>query len=369
NYARALEPLRVAGAIRGIRIRDELTGEEYELRSRAVINAAGPWVDEWVEPAPRRPLFCASKAFNLVARRLPFADAVGFSVPRRQYNGAGVLDKGTNTYFVIPWNGRSLIGTRHIRCEPAARASAVSAQEVQEFLNDLNQGLAEHRVAASDITGVFSGLLPEREDTIGDEVVLGKTARVVDHGVDDRIQGLYSIVGIKWTTARAVAERAVKMAGEYLHRLPASAVPRLNGYHALASTALAPTTASRASSAGLDAASLSHLEEMYGPNFDAVLELIEGAPALRARIVPDMPVMAAQIVHAVRAEMAYGLTDVVRRRTPLYLSDALDDQTLGTCAGVMERELGWSAADTASQLSDAKVQLRVFRGQTAAPTP
>ncbi|HEV7715164.1 MAG TPA: FAD-dependent oxidoreductase, partial [Steroidobacteraceae bacterium] len=47
NYARALEPLRVAGAIRGIRIRDELTGEEYELRSRAVINAAGPWVDEW----------------------------------------------------------------------------------------------------------------------------------------------------------------------------------------------------------------------------------------------------------------------------------------------------------------------------------
>ncbi len=194
NYTRAVEIRRDSIGASGVRVRDEPSGREHLLRTRTIINAAGPWVDEWLQasrlaPGPRH--YAASKAFNLLTRPLPFVDAIALPC--------------SSTYFAIPWNGRTLIGTRHLRCPHDSTTPNVTADEVQAFLADINTVLGKHRITPSDVLGVFSGLLPERERNKGKDVALLKTARVVDHGVDDGMPGLYSIVGIKWTTARAVA--------------------------------------------------------------------------------------------------------------------------------------------------------------------
>ena len=321
NYAPALALRTGPDGIRGVLVRDEISDREFELNARVVINAAGPWVDEWVAAStvrsrPRE--FMASKAFNLLARPLPFADAVGLPC--------------SGTYFAIPWNGYTLIGTRHLRCKPTATTSAVTAEEVQAFLRDVNGALGKHRIADSDVTGVFSGLLPERRNNRGRDVALVKSARVIDHGTRDRLPGLYSIVGIKWTTARAVAERAVKMACARLGRSPGSAPDRpLN-------------------------------LQTKGADTPAVRELIREDAALGERVVPDLSVVKAQVVHAARSEMAFRLWDVVRRRVPLYLSEALDSQSLNLCAALMGRELGWNALETSRQLEHTVSQLLAFRG-------
>ncbi len=352
NYVRMLELRRHPGGVHGVRVRDELGDVEYELRARVVINAAGPAVDETLTAHGHRPpprLFTASRAFNLLTRPLPFADAVALSCARLERDG-GILDKGTNTYFVIPWNGRSLIGTRHLRCEPSARTCAIEPEEVQAFLRDINGALGKHRVAAADVTGIFCGLLPE-EAHGGSEVALSKTARVIDHGVEDDLPGVYSIVGIKWTTARAVAERAVTMACK---RLGTSAAPA-----AVRTLSLFP----RATDARPRVAPecLQHLVEMYGANASAVQGLIAVNPALSERVVSDLPVTQAQIVYATRSEMACRLWDVVRRRAPLYLSDELGERGLATCAALMQRELGWSRLETSRQIEATAAQWRAFR--------
>jgi glycerol-3-phosphate dehydrogenase len=313
NYVRALRPLAEGTNICGARIRDELTGREMDLQARLIINAAGPWVEDWlgIETPRETPVFRASKAFNLLVRNLPFRDAL-------------CLTAHHNSYFIMPWNGYSLLGTRHLRCDPATRTAVVSREEVLEFLADLNPLLGEHRLDGADVHGIFSGLVPETAALPGQNVALERTAQIIDHKAQG-LEGLLSIVGVKWTTARAVGERVARQACRRLGR-----------------TEQSPPGKRR-------------LDTCSPPITEADL-------TLSARVVPDQPVTFAQIVQAVRHEMAMRLSDVVRRRTLLYLSTALDRSVLASCAAVMSRELRWSRRDLAAEVDSAEADLASFRG-------
>ena len=338
NYVRAVRLVVDDGRVCGLGVRDELTGRELELRARFVINAAGPWVDEWLRELsrpPRAPMFHASKAFNLLTRPLLFRDALGLSVASRRRS---ITSSGRpQTYFIVPWHGYSLVGTRHLRCDHSVRSVRISREEVLEFLVDLNGFLGEHRLAGTDVAGVFAGLLPEEADNVGPEVALQRASRVIDHSAEG-VSGLLSIVGVKWTTARAAAERAVGLVCKQLSKSTRS--PTVRG---IPSIAPAPAAGHDAwERPDLDPRVLIQLEESYGPARDSVLALMREDATLTARVVPDLPVVMGQVLQAARAEMAMRLSDVIRRRTPLYLSAALDRSALSACAGVMMRELRWS---------------------------
>jgi glycerol-3-phosphate dehydrogenase len=262
---------------------------------------------------------------------------------------------GPQTYFIIPWNGRSLVGTRHLRCDHAARSARVTREEVLEFLTDLNQVLGEQRLSGADVSGVFAGLLPEQGGNPGPGVALQKSPQVIDHAADG-IHGLLSIVGVKWTTARALGERAARAACRCLGRSSDQPLHRLW-------TSTAPY-ADRPLHGGLqlnpDVAA--HLWESYGPERDAVLALLAADATLTTRIVPDLPVVLAEVVHAARTEMAVQLSDVVRRRTPLYLSEALDRSALNACASVLARELHWSRREIGLQIDAVEAEMAAFYG-------
>ena len=351
NYVRATGLLARHSRIRGVHARDELSGREMELRARFVINAAGPWVEDWLPAGagrPKAPMFRASRAFNLLTRPLPFADGVGLTV-----RAHGRTD---TTYFILPWNGYSLIGTRHLRCDPSTRSPGILREEVLEFVNDLNTVLGQHRLTASDVYGVFAGLLPEEGDNSGDEVALERDPQVIDHEPAG-LRGLLSLVGVKWTIAPAVAAHAVRMAcrqlglAEEIVKHPRKLAPKASSVFA-APQGVPP----------LDRAVMAHLEQCYGAAHRHVLALAAAEPALGARVVADLPVVLAQVAYAARAEMAVRLADVVMRRTPLYLSRALDRPALTACAATLARELRWSTKETGAQVDEAARELAAFRG-------
>jgi len=362
NYVRAVRLAVDGGDVCGLHARDELTGRELELSARFVINAAGPWVDEWLRgPSrqPRTPMFHASKAFNLLTRPLPFRDALGLSVPALGRNDTP--GGRPRTYFVIPWNGHSLVGTRHLRCDHSARSVRISREEVLEFLADLNRLLGEHRLAGTDVVGVFAGLVPEEADNAGPAVALERAPQVIDHRTEG-VRGLVSIVGVKWTTARAAAERAVQFVCKQLPRSTYS--PTVRG---IPSIAPAPAAGHDPwERPDLDPGVLIHLEESYGRARDSVLVLMREDATLTARVVPDLPVVMGQVLQAARAEMAMCLIDVIRRRTPLYLSAALDRSVLSACAGVMARELRWTRREIGAQIEEVEADIATFRGPLTA---
>jgi glycerol-3-phosphate dehydrogenase len=354
NYVRATGLLAHRSRIRGVHARDELSGRELELRGRFVINTAGPWVEDWLPAGagrPEAPMFRASRAFNLLTRALPFTDGVGLTV-----RAHGTTD---TTYFILPWNGYSLIGTRHLRCDPSNRSPEVMREDVLAFVRDLNTVLGRHRLAGTDVHGVFAGLLPEAEENTGPEVALERDPQVIDHEPAG-LRGLISVVGVKWTIAPAVAARAVKLAcrqlgaGDELSRRPRKLAP-------MASSIVAGPRGVPP----LDAAVVSHLERCYGAAHRHLLSLMAAEPALATRVVADLPVVLAQIAYAARAEMAVRLADVVMRRTPLYLSAALDRAALSACAATLARELRWSTKESGAQLDETARQLAAFRGPLA----
>jgi glycerol-3-phosphate dehydrogenase len=351
NYVRATGVLARQSRIRGVHARDELSGAEMEVRARTVINAAGPWVEDWLPAGAGRPgvpMFRASRAFNLLTRALPFEDGLGLRVRTPRGNFA--------TYFILPWNQHSLIGTRHLRCDLATRSGDVTRDEVLAFLTDLNTALGSHRLRGADVRGVFSGLLPEEAGNGGTEVALERDPQVIDHEPAG-LTGLISIVGVKWTIAPAVAKHAVRLACRQLG-LRDEPAPRARR---LAPRASAFFAAPRAVSM-LDAATLAHLEQCYGAAHRHLLALIAAEPALGAPIVPDLPIVLAQIAYAGRAEMAVRLTDAIMRRTPLYLSRALDRSALTACAATLARELRWSSRETGAQVDEAARELAAFHG-------
>jgi glycerol-3-phosphate dehydrogenase len=179
---------------------------------------------------------------------------------------------------------------------------------------------------------------------------------VIDHDPAG-LRGLVSVVGVKWTIAPAVAQQAVRIACRQLgadaqaRRRPRKLAPMTSAFFA-GPRAIPP----------LDRTLLAHLEQCYGAAHRHVLALMAAEPALATQIVPDLPVVLAQVAYAARAEMAARLTDVVMRRTQLYLSLALDRTALTACAATLARELRWSTKETGAQVDEATRQLAAFRG-------
>jgi glycerol-3-phosphate dehydrogenase len=154
---------------------------------------------------------------------------------------------------------------------------------------------------------------------------------IADH-VEQGFRGLFSLVGVKWTTARALGERAAGLACQTLGRSEQSLKERV----------LNPSS----------------------------VPASVGDPSLAARVVPDLPVVLGQVAHAAREEMAMRLWDVIRRRTPLYLSTGLDRSALAACASVMARELRWSRREIAAEIEATETALTAFRGPLrVAPRP
>ena len=168
------------------------SGERLAVRARVVLNAAGPGIPGLLKRAgiekPRVPLL---RAWNLVLRR---AVAPGLAV--------GALSKG-RYFFVVPWRDQSIVGTDY---EAADRPG--DPDRVQRFFGDVQAAFPWAGLLPEDVALVHVGLVPGERDASG----LWSRSLVVDHESESGAPGLISMLGAKFTTARAVAEKALDRA-------------------------------------------------------------------------------------------------------------------------------------------------------------
>ena len=200
NYVEAGRLATADGRVRGVLAVDRETGDRYEYRAPVVVNCAGPLSGEVAARLDREvpQLFRPSLAFNLLLDREPLSEAALAVAPRRA---------GARTYFMYPWRGRVLAGTYHAPWFGGARAVEPTADQVGDFLSDLSFAVPGWDLRRGDVLHTFSGLLPaavEGTDRLAVREVLH------DHGAAGGPVGLYSMSGVKFTTARAVAEKTLR---------------------------------------------------------------------------------------------------------------------------------------------------------------
>jgi len=331
NYTEACTSLRDGTRVTGARVRDVLTGQEFDVRARITLNVAGAAAGRMMKTFGVAHPFPLIKAMNLVTRRPMDGPALASST-----NDGRML-------FVVPWEGRAVAGTSHAQTTCGPEDSGVTSQELESFVDEVNQAFPALRLDASDITLVHRGVVPAVRNRRG-ELGLEGHSRIRDHA-HDGVEGAVSLVGVKYTTGRGVAAEAVDVVMRRLGRRASARtgevpLPGGNGPDVEAMV----DELRRVAPPGMGDDVARQLVTTYGSEYRSILSLVAQSPTLARRVAPGVAVIRAQVVHALRAEMACTLTDVVTRRVPLGAAGHPGRVVAEGCIAVMAEERVWSQA-------------------------
>ena len=349
NYVEATGFLREGNRIRGITAKDRIGQNDLEIRGRAVLNAAGPWVDRMLqdlEDASRLRFFHFSKAMNLVTRPIVKDVAVGVTSTRNQ------------VLFAIPWRGVSMIGTTHAAYDGEPDDLEATEADIQELLDQVNSGYPAAKLRREDVRLVHRGLLPMVPQDGNNGVApvrLVKQYRIHDHRREG-VEGLVSMVGVKYTTARDVAEKAITRVFQVLGKNPppsrTASTPVYGGAIDSFSDFLEQEV--RQKPHGLDDEVVRHLAYTYGSAYRQILAYIDEDPAWARPVKEGAQVLRAEVIHAIRQEQAIDLANVMLRRTELGSAGHPGGECLKSCATLMAGELNWDDARTSSEIDQVE---------------
>lgn len=320
NHAAVARILTAGGRVTGVAVRSP-SGGECAIPARAVLNAAGPWADAVRslagEPA-EQPLLDLTRGTHIV---------VPAEEPLPRYALISTARSDGRVFFIIPQRDSYLIGTTDVRHEGDPGSVRPTPEEV-EYLVAEAQALAPGLgVTRERVAYAYAGLRPLRRSGKGPEGAISRRHELVDHGRLGGVQGLYSATGGKLSTYRALGR-------ELLQRLGVRPAPEP------APTAAAP------------AAEAPHPRLLqYGRRLADVLAA--GREALCSRC----GLLAGEVRHAVRAELAVTLSDVLLRRTGAAWSADRAEGCAPAAAAVMAEELGWDAAERERQLAAFRADL------------
>jgi glycerol-3-phosphate dehydrogenase len=331
NYVEAGEPLREHGGIAGMTCRDLLTGAPFEVRARLTINAAGAYAGEMMRRFGARDELLLLKAINLVTSR-PASD-IAMAAPTRD----------GRMLTLTPWRGLALVGTGQSTAFAQPSDLPVTGAEVDAFIGEANEAFPALRLAREEITLVHRGIVPAARGAGGRPELLG-APRIIDHAAAG-IPGAMTVIGVKYTTARGVAARAITAASRRLGKGssgPRPATGPLPGAGIADHEALAIETA-RAVGLELAPPIIRHLTAVYGDRCAAIIRLMAERSDWRMPLVPGQPGVGAEVVYVIRDEMACTLADIAIRRTERGAAGHPGAALLSQMAAIAAEELGWDA--------------------------
>ncbi len=347
TYLRADTAIVDAGRVTGLGVVDVApqpgappVERTFDISARLVVNATGPQGDrvaaQLLGAGLPRLVPALSLGLNLVTRSLDLTAAIGGMARGR-------------LFFAAPWRGVTIAGTSHEPYDGDTDGPVVPAADVDTFLCDFNTAFPRAGLTRADIRLVHRGLLPTAAVVHG-EVRLLKTSVIRDHAEDGR-PGLVSVVGTRYTTARHTAQLAVDRVFAALDR---PSPPCATATTPIAGGDVGDLAAFLAAAGRpddrLDGEAGGRLARLYGSEHEAVRQLVANGP-LREPLSATCPTIGAEIVYAMREEMALTLADAVLRRTEAGVTGHPGRPALERAAALMAFELGWPTAHTETEIA------------------
>lgn len=375
NYARVTKLLKdpASGRVIGAKVRDVVDGEtrssgggEFEVRAKCVLNATGPFSDgvRSMSDATRAPIVTPAGGTHVTLPAYFAPKDQGLIVPKT---------KDGRVVFMLPWLGGVIAGTTDALAPVTLRPRA-TAEEVDFILDALAPYLSVP-ATREDVRSAWSGIRP----LAADPSQSGTENVSRDHVVVDEGDGMVTVSGGKWTTYRLMAEHAVdaalKLAGEEC-RAKAGPCDTDNvgviGAHGYGRDL--PAKLRRDADRGerrkakptpdLDDDVWNHLARAYGDRAEVVAGIAAKDPALAARLAPGQPVIAAEVVHAARAEYCETVNDFLARRSRLaFLDVAAARSAAPAVARLLGNERGWGRWRVARETKEANAFLDTFEAR------
>ncbi|CAH1961954.1 unnamed protein product [Acanthoscelides obtectus] len=341
----------------GVSVKDEMTGKQWDVPAKCVINATGPFTDSIRKmDNPEVKEICAPSSGVHIT--LP-----GYYSPEQM----GLLDPATSdgrVIFFLPWQKHTIAGTTDLPCsvthnpKPTEDEIMFILEEVKNYLNP------DVEVRRGDVLSAWSGIRPLVQDPNKPDTQ--SLAR--NHIIHVSPANLVTIAGGKWTTYRSMAEETIDAAVEACNLKPQLAKSQTEGLLLVGAHEWTPTMYIRlVQDFGLECEVAQHLAKSYGDRAFAVAKMasLTGKrwPIIGKKLHPEFPYIDAEVRYGVR-EYAMTAIDMIARRVRLaFLNVQAAQEALPEVVNIMAEELNWSEEEKAKQMKEATEFLQNEMGQ------
>jgi glycerol-3-phosphate dehydrogenase len=341
NYVEAVAALHEGPRVAGMEVRDALTGRSITIAARATVNASGAQVPAVMALFGDPRSVPMLKAMNLVT-----------TVPARDIALAARSSAG-RMLTLVPWRGCALIGTSQMPLSHRSGARVTRA-EVAAFVAEANTAFPALGLTPDRVSLVHRGIVPAAGEGRSD---LRTAAALIEHSG----RSAWSVLGLKYTTARAVAEKTIDAVARTIGvavKPSRTAITTLPGAGIADHEALAIETG-REAHLDVPLPTLRHLTARYAERAADIVRLMKGRLDWMGPLDMTCATTGAEVIHVVRQEMAVHLTDIVIRRTALGAAGHPGRAALESCAAVAAVELGWDAARIEDEIREVDQFYRI----------
>lgn len=353
NYAQ-VEGFMMEGTNRviGVKVKDLFTGRLHDISGTVIINCGGPWADIVLGMA---------KTNGSGATTLRRSEGIHIITSKRLLSGhytIGSMTPAGRHFFLIPWRNHTLIGTTDKPFNGNPDDYRVTKESIMELIADVNSSFGDGNLCFADVKHTYGGLRPLIEKETKETYSSSRKYEIYDNK-DEGLDGLITVEGGKYTTSRRLAENCLKVVAAKMGRDLGKSITEK---HFLAGCEIKDLCVFlndvQKNKNGFSSATLDYLGRNYGTEYEAVLTLAQEDKILSETVNEDGEILA-QVVYAVRKEMARTLSDIVMRRTGIGTLGNPGETVLRKVAQIAAKELQWDQNRIEKEISDTVNLLKI----------
>jgi len=336
--------------VRGVKVVDEITGITHNIKSKLVINCAGPWADillDKVKENKGNQELRRSEGIHIVTKKL---------VEKHVYSGSTSTGKH---FFLVPYRNHTLIGTTDKEYVGKPDEYKVTKKAIEELLADVNESFGEkEKIKYEDILYVYGGLRPLVEDQTEDSYNSSRKYEITGEKKNG-IEGLITVEGGKFTTSRMLAEKAIDKA---INILDLPNIESISDTRHLAGSDIDDFSKfvidKQTQYPYFSENQIEYLAKSYGTEIDELFSITDENKEYKTALNDDGENLA-QVIFAIRNEMALTLSDIMLRRTGLAQLGNPGKEVIEKVAKLASEELHWDAEKLADEITKLEMLLKI----------
>ena len=353
NYAKVEGFIMDKGThVTGVNVKDLLTGKTHAVAGKVIVNCGGPWADL---------VLGLAKTDSKGSATLRRSEGIHIITKKKLLSGnytVGSMTPEGRHFFLIPWRNHTLIGTTDKPFNGNPDDYRVTKESIMELIADVNSSFGDGKLTYADVQHTYGGLRPLIEKETKETYSSSRKYEIYDNK-EEGLDGLITVEGGKYTTSRQLAETCLNIVAAKMGRDLGKSTTKK---HYLAGCEIKDLCGFlddlQKKKNGFSSATLDYLGRNYGTECEAVLKLAKEDKALSETINEDGELLA-QVVYAVRNEMARTLSDIVMRRTGIGTLGNPGENVLRKVAQLAAKELQWDQARVEKEISDTVNLLKI----------
>ena len=336
--------------VTGVKVYDRIHKKTHCLNAKLVINCTGPWADILLDKVKE-------KGMNHELRR---SEGIHFIIDRNIGDTAfSGYSKSGRHFFLLPYRNHTLIGTTDKEFIGKPEDYRVTKKAISELIEEVNSAYGIHeKIKYEDIIYAYGGLRPLVEDQTEESYKSSRKYEITGEKKNG-ISGLITVEGGKFTTSRMLDEKAINKAIRIL-RIPKvkSISENTQLYGCEIKNDAAYTLQKQKEYGDYGSHQIEYLVRSYGTEIDQIISLAESNPSLKVQLNEDGELLA-QVVYAIKNEMALSLSDIIFRRTGLGLLGHPGEDVIDKVAKLAAQELAWDEEKKLAEIKVVKQRLKI----------